>query len=116
MELGSARALTIRVRENDVRTLAAEFQRDAAISVLPSPFPLLPFEIARRRLGHDDSTDLRRAGEGDFVDVAMARDRRTRGGTEARKDVHHSRGKARLAHEGRHVQSENSKSVIALFP
>ena len=62
------------VGEDDVGTLAAEFEGDA-------------FEIGIGGGVHDEVADFGGAGEGDFVDVHVASDRRAGGGTVAGKKI-----------------------------
>ena len=81
---GSA-ALEVGVGEDELRRLAAEFERHRR-------------DMARgRRL--DQRPDCERAGEGEVVDARMARERRAGLLAEARHDVERAGGKARLAGE-----------------
>ena len=69
------------VGENDVGTLAAEFESDA-------------LEIGFRGGFHDEVADFGGAGEGDFVDVHVASERGAGGGAVAGKQVDDAIGEA----------------------
>ena len=65
------------VGKDDVRALAAQFQRDA-----------LQIGFSRRLL--DEMPHFGGTGEGNFVDVHVARDSGAGGGAKAGKNIHHA--------------------------
>src|SRR5262249_16436534 len=79
------------IGENNVGTLAAKFQTDA-------------LEVGFRRVLHDEVADFGRTGKRDLVDVVVARDRRPRGGTVARKQIYHTFGKSSFENQFAHTQ------------
>ena len=76
----------IGVGHDDMRALAAAFERDA-------------LHVALAGIDHHQLADLRRAGEADDVDVGMQRQRLARALAEARHDIEHAVGNAGLLGE-----------------
>lgn len=84
------RLLEVGGGEDDVGTLAAELQRNA-------------FEVRLGRRDRDEATRLRRAGEGNLVDVHVFRQRDARLAAQARQNVKDSSREPRLIEQLREL-------------